>query len=311
MSRAITVPLAAAVALSTLLSGCSAETADQSRSTVLVTTTTTPQSVQGGTDASSRVRPADAGMPPAPAPPPPVPGEPATDLRGAIDRIAAALPAGSGVAVAPVGRPDEVVHVGNWSVGVSWSTVKVPLSIATLRVDPSSAANVEAALTASDNDAAEALWNTLGAGDAAAGAVQSVLREGGDAATVVPSVRLREGFSVFGQTQWSLVDQSRFASALPCVAGAAPVVDAMGRVIPDQRWGLGTIPGARFKGGWGPLDGGNGYLVRQFGLIPTTGGDLAVSVAIDAGSFAEGTQALNGIAATVARELAAVGGGTC
>jgi hypothetical protein len=38
----------------------------------------------------------------------------------------------------------------------------------------------------------------------------------------------------------------------------------MGRVIPEQRWGLGTVPGMRFTGGWGPSEDPDGpYEVIQ------------------------------------------------
>jgi len=46
------------------------------------------------------------------------------------------------------------------------------------------------------------------------------------------------------------------------------VLDAMGRVVPEQRWGLGALPAVRFKGGWGPSEApGGGYEVIQVGIV--------------------------------------------
>ena len=74
-------------------------------------------------------------------------------------------------------------------------------------------------------------------------------------------------------------------------------MDLMGQIEPDQRWGLGQIPGAKFKGGWGPSLEGD-YLVRQFGVIPVNDGLAVVAVAVEpnSGSFDDGTQALTRIA---------------
>ena len=58
----------------------------------------------------------------------------------------------------------------------------------------------------------------------------------------------------------------------------------MGNVA--QNYGLGTIPGARFKGGWGPSISG-AYEVRQLGLVPDANGRI-IPVAI-AVSAADGT----------------------
>ena len=41
----------------------------------------------------------------------------------------------------------------------------------------------------------------------------------------------------------------------------------MGQVTGDQRWGLGALPDAKIKGGWGPAPSGR-YLVRQIAVVP-------------------------------------------
>lgn len=178
------------------------------------------------------------------------------------------------------------------------------------RTAPQALENSASAITVSDNQAAESLWAALGGGDAAASAVGAVLAEGGDTVSQVPSVHTRAGYSIFGQTRWSLADQARFASNLPCLGGAGRVVDLMGQIAPEQQWGLGRIPGARFKGGWGPGETG-GYLVRQFGLVPGDGGDMAVALAVEAPTFEAGTAALSSMADALAPSLASLPGGGC
>jgi hypothetical protein len=56
----------------------------------------------------------------------------------------------------------------------------------------------------------------------------------------------------------------------------------MGRVVPEQRWGLGTVPGMRFKGGWGPSEDAAGpYEVIQVGIL----GDAVIALAATAPDF--------------------------
>ena len=46
----------------------------------------------------------------------------------------------------------------------------------------------------------------------------------------------------------------------------------MGRIVPEQRWGLGRVPGIRFKGGWGPSERPEGgYEVIQVGIAGAEG----------------------------------------
>jgi hypothetical protein len=54
----------------------------------------------------------------------------------------------------------------------------------------------------------------------------------------------------------------------------------MGRVVPEQRWGMGAIPDIRFKGGWGPSEDG-GYDVIQVGVA----GDAAIALAAHGSDF--------------------------
>lgn len=187
----------------------------------------------------------------------------------------------------------------------AWSTSKVPLSIAALRAaeeagDQGQVSQVtgqmEQAITASDNAAADALWASLGEPAAAARAVQDVLSEAGDS-TTVESEKVRSEYSAYGQTRWSVSDQARFAGQLGCLSSAGPVVEAMGQVDPGQSYGIGRVDGAWFKGGWGPGADGR-YLVRQFGLVPGDDGTsvpVAVAVIAPDGSYESAQGALDDV----------------
>jgi len=224
-------------------------------------------------------------------PPPPRPA-----FEPSFVRLCAAIPATIGVAVAAPrpARPAEVFSLGEWSGGVAWSTIKVPLALAALRSDPVGAADLAAkAITKSDNRASERLWSLLGEPTDAARRVQAVIKESGDTVTVVESRRLRTGFTAFGQTHWTLDGQARFAARLPDIPGAATVIELMHRITRGQRWGL-AAKGVAAKGGWGPGVAGD-YLVRQFGIVPTESGHVGVALAAEVqdGAFDTGVDALN------------------
>jgi hypothetical protein len=234
-------------------------------------------------------------------------------LAASFDDFGSELGAEIGLAYASLAQPENVTLLGSWSGGAGWSTIKVPLALALLRetggtVSPA----MRSAITASDNAAAQSIWEKLGGGSVAAGKVQDVLAATGDPITVVPNELRRPGFSVFGQTEWSLVDQVRFLANVTCDAGAAPVTDLMGEIVSGQRWGLGTIDGALFKGGWGPEPDGL-YLVRQYGVVPTKTGRVAVAIGaiVDSGGFSDGTEVLNRVARWLQAHLDGVGGGDC
>ncbi|WP_174361636.1 hypothetical protein [Nocardia paucivorans] len=218
-----------------------------------------------------------------------------------------------GLAIMPVGG-DRPVVLGNWTTGPAWSTMKVPLAIAAVRKNSGKTNySVSAAITASDNSAADALWDSLGTPQQAAAAVQDVLREAGDTVTTVPAKRARTDYSAFGQAEWALADQVLFASRLPCLSGSKVVVDLMDEVASSQQWGLGAeFDKAEYKGGWGPDTSGD-YLVRQFGLVPTTGGKLAIALAAqpDSGTYSDGVSMVNKIAALVSEHLDEFTGGVC
>ena len=133
---------------------------------------------------------------------------------------------------------------GDWQEGPAWSTSKVPLVIAAYRQGnpPQVTGMMKAAITESDNAAAESLWEQLGDPAAAAQRVQQILQETGDP-TAIESRKLRPEFTAFGQTIWSLANQVRFTATAVCNSANDPIFKLMGQVEPNQTWGIGGIAG--------------------------------------------------------------------
>jgi Beta-lactamase enzyme family len=173
---------------------------------------------------------------------------------------------------------------GELRSGRAWSTMKVPVIVASITSGRADWHAIEAAITRSDNEAAGRLWDALDDGPAE---VEAVLRRAGDADTTLEREADPRGWSSFGRTVWSLEAAAGFYRALANgeLLGRADterVLDAMGRVVPDQRWGLGTVPGMRFKGGWGPSENpGGAYEVIQVGIL----GDAVIALAATAPDF--------------------------
>jgi hypothetical protein len=212
-------------------------------------------------------------------------------LQSSFEQLTSSAPAKVGIAIA---RPDRTYSLGSWWSGVAWSTIKVPLAIAALRSNWLGARDLATkAITDSDNQASERLWSLLGAPAEAARRVQLVVAEGGDSATVVEPRRLRRGFTAFGQTQWTLQRQARFAAELSTIPDAGEVIELMQRLCTGHQWGL-AAKGIAAKGGWGPGVHGE-YLVRQFGIVPTPAGQWGVALAAEAqdGVFETGVEVIN------------------
>jgi hypothetical protein len=238
---------------------------------------------------------------------------PPTRLAADFARLETELDAVVGIAVSAVGGEQTPIMLGQWQSGPAWSTIKVPLVIAALREEdpPKVTEAMTAAITESDNAAAESIWAGLGDPVTAAHKVDVVLRQTGDP-TTVQSQRVRPEYSAFGQTVWSLTDQTRFVSRAVCDNANAPIFALMGHVQPDQSWGIGTVPGNQFKGGWGPSPTGR-YLVRQTGVLATPTGMVAVALAAEpsAGTFEDGAAALTKVAAWLTAHLSALPAGQC
>jgi hypothetical protein len=234
-------------------------------------------------------------------------------LAADFARLQTQLHAVAGIAVSSVGDGQTPITLGEWQSGPAWSTIKVPLIIAALREDqpPEVTDAMTAAITESNNAAAESVWASLGDPVTAARKVDAVLRQTGDP-TTVQSERVRPEFSAFGQTEWSLTDQVRFTSAAVCEKANAPVFALMGEVESDQKWGIGTLPGSRFKGGWGPSLTGT-YLVRQMGVLAGPTGMIAVALAAQpaSGKFDDGVAALSEMATWLTAHLSALPAGHC
>jgi Beta-lactamase enzyme family len=150
----------------------------------------------------------------------------------------------------------------------AWSTMKLPVIVAAIEAGHADWDAIEAAITRSDNDAALRLWQALDDGPAQ---VEAVLRRAGDPDTTLECEPDPRGWSSFGRTVWSLAAAATFYRALArgellSAVDTGHVLDAMGRVVQDQRWGLGAQPGVRFKAGWGPSERPEGgYEVIQVG----------------------------------------------
>jgi hypothetical protein len=218
-----------------------------------------------------------------------------------------------GVAIKAVGSDQNPVVLGDLQTGKAWSTMKVPLAIAALHQERSSTVTdtMVAAITKSDNAAAEQIWASLGDPDTAAHKVEAVLRQAGDP-TRVESTKVRPEFTAFGQSDWALADQVRFISYAACQNNDEPILNLMSQIEPGQRWGLGTIAETRFKGGWGPSPTGQ-YLVRQMGVLTTPSGQAAVAIAAQpaSGTFDDGTQVLTKISAWLTHHLGMLPAGEC
>jgi hypothetical protein len=239
----------------------------------------------------------------------PVPSALASDFAQLEKQLDAVV----GIALSAVGDGQTPMTLGEWQSGPAWSTIKVPLIIAALREEqpPRVTAEMAPAITESDNAAAESIWASLGDPVTAARKVDAMLREAGDP-TVVQSQRVRPEFSAFGQTEWSLIDQVRFISAAVCDKANAPVFALMGQVQTDQGWGIGTLGGSQFKGGWGPSPTGS-YLVRQMGVLTGPAGKIAVALAAQpaSGQFEDGVAALTVMARWLTAHLSALPASHC
>lgn len=222
----------------------------------------------------------------------PLPSSETSASTGGFSALEAELDGQIGAAIGPPGS-SESQSFGPLQSGSAWSTSKVPIALRVLQdvggpsqLSTTQADEMQRALTLSDNEAAAALFTDLershGGISGASAAIGEVLREAGDATTQI-STQGRDGFSTYGQTDWSLVSQQLFMSKLAggCIGSAASreyVLDLMGEVSSDT-WGLGSsgLP-ARWKGGWGPGVDGR-YLARQMGILYVGDREAVVTLA--------------------------------
>jgi beta-lactamase class A len=249
------------------------------------------------------------------------------DATGSWESLAQSTPARLGLALAPLGGGG-MHRFGSLQTGHAWSTIKVPILVTLMRQHGERDLSAEEedwaheALTASDNEAAAALFGRLedsqGGLQGASSAVDRTLRRAGDASTVVATAPPPPGaVSTFGQTEWSLASSAVFLRALARgrlldQADTARVLGLMEEVIPEQRWGLGEAGfpatwNVAMKGGWGPEGSASGpYLVRQSGVVRHGGTGVAVAMIAlaDSGSFEAGVEALGQEAVWLREHLA-------
>lgn len=199
------------------------------------------------------------------------------------------------VSVTGRGRTDATVSVGGGVPSYdAWSTIKIPLSMAALRLSTSATtkSRVERALRNSDNAAAAQLWSQLGGGATAARRVNAVLRDHGDSKTVTQS-RATSGRSAYGRTQWYTKAQSQFMSRISCNREGGFIRHQLARTSAGP-WGLMAFDQPLNKNGYGPV--GGKYLVRQTAIIIGAGNRRwGVSIEVLAPSLAAGQRDLTRI----------------
>ena len=165
-----------------------------------------------------------------------------------------------------------------WSASVVKAMLLVAetrrLEEAGLEIDAATRSALEAMITYSDNDAADAIYARVG---------DPGLLEVGRLA----GMRRLEVGGYWGNTQIAAADMARLFSRLPRLLGGPHRGEAMGMlsgVIEEQRWGVPRAAGKRwsvfFKGGWRATD--SGHLVHQAALLRRGRRRLAIAVLTDA-----------------------------
>jgi hypothetical protein len=249
------------------------------------------------------------------------------DARRSFAALAGRVEGQLGLAVAPLG-PGPVETVGDLPSGKAWSTMKVPVLLTLIRqlggahrLSAEQRSEAQAAITRSDNRAALALFGDLEARDGglvpASRAIQALLRRAGDPHTVVNTRPSPQGFTTFGQTDWSAAAATTFyrSLALGCLAprsDTAYVLSLMRNIIAGERWGVGSAgypptTGLAFKGGWGPGPDGV-YLVRQSAIVGKPGRGYAATIAAKpdvpgSSSFPAGVRMVTAAARWLRRQL--------
>lgn len=235
----------------------------------------------------------------------------ADELRAEFAEFASKLPGEVAVAWAAVGSRQGTQSLGSVQDEDAWSTAKVPLAVARLRLaggkfDERTTEVLRRAITNSDNEAAEVLWRGLGSPTKAVAILQRVLRDAGDEGTKFSS-------QAFGRSLWTTRDQAQFAAGLPCLPHGPTVLDLMDEITVEHRWGLANaaLP-AQYKGGWGI--GKHGLLVRQFGVVRTPDQrQVGISIATmpHTTDLTVATSNLDAVARWMAARLGPADGGAC
>lgn len=163
-------------------------------------------------------------------------------------------------------------NAGSGGALPAWSTIKVPIALTALEHCEDKEFVLEettAAIDWSDNDAAFALWRCIGSDEEASRLVGEEIATSGVSVHVEPA---------FGTTIWPIPAQARYAHHLASIPSDNPVIQEMHKIDPEHSYGLGTIAGMPFKGGWSDADDGS-FHVRQLGFFTADGTDYGIAIA--------------------------------
>ncbi|MDO4910022.1 MAG: hypothetical protein Q3962_09285 [Corynebacterium sp.] len=202
-------------------------------------------------------------------------------LSSVVDNVRSRYQGSVGLALIHVDNPSRSLVIGDRLVAPAWATLHVPIALASLHegADMDKLLNI---LRETDTEAVVQLYGNLG--EDGADKVETVLRAGGDLVTSLPANYPRP----CNYTSWSLYDQAVWLSHLSLIKGGDQILDAMTNYSAAETYGLGHVANARFKSGWG-TDFTGAFSVRQFGMVKTDRGDLAVSFLVHAGDGSFGT----------------------
>ncbi len=235
----------------------------------------------------------------------------AEELRSDFEDFASKLPGTIAVAWAAVGSRHATQSLGAVEDQDAWSTAKVPLGVARLRLaggkfNEKTTQVLRNAITKSDNAAAKILWRGLGTPDEAVALMAKVVRDAGDELTTFST-------AAFGRSTWTPANQAQFAAGLPCIPDGPTVLDLMDEIEKEHRWGLANtdVP-AQYKGGWGI--GSHGLLVRQLGVLAVADGKqigVAIATMPATKDMTVATSNLDAVARWLTQRLGSADGGSC
>jgi hypothetical protein len=155
----------------------------------------------------------------------------------------------------------------------------------------------------SDNDDAQALWDTEG-GATAVGAFNTTA----GLTQTDPDAAGYWGLSTTtAADQVQLLRTVAYPNAILTAASQAYELNLMEHVDSDQAWGVsaGVVPGSTvaLKNGWLPLDSG-GWQVNSVGYVDGQGRDYVVAVLTDDDTEANGISFIQGLSGLIWQELA-------
>ncbi|MFJ1990522.1 serine hydrolase [Streptomyces asiaticus] len=231
---------------------------------------------------------------------PAVPAPSGTDgLSGALADALAPLAADFSVAVLDTGSGVTGAH-GDGSYATA-SVIKVGILAALLlgaqdegrRLTARERSYATVMIERSDNDAATALWRTIGGGRG----LETALGRLGLTDTHADD-RGRWGLTHTTASDQLTLLRAVFLDGSPLSARSQAYLRAlMGRVIAGQTWGVasaadGTGPGARLKNGWMPRDATGLWVVNSVGEVTANGRPHLVAVLSEGHADREGGVAL-------------------